>query len=246
MNLDPTVGLDPAVREVTRSRLLAERGMFTMQRLPFLLRLQGELMANELAAQPSVQLAISNSVQLGNSAERISFAAERISQTLNDLPDRLTEERKELLAALEPQEGKLKDLAAEVNRALNSGERMSGSLSITITNFDGLLRTLGVDKETTNAFKILDYAAAAQEIDKMAKDLNTMIVSLNETTPGIDRLGQQTESNARELVDHGFRLGLVLVAVLLTGGVAAGLLFIFLANKLRRNAGPGARAPSYQ
>src|SRR5215472_11666910 len=118
MNLDPTVGLDPAVREVTRSRLLAERGMFTMQRLPFLLRLQGELMANELAAQPSVQLAISNSVQLGNSAERISFAAERISQTLNDLPDRLTEERKELLAALEPQEGKLKDLAAEVNRAL--------------------------------------------------------------------------------------------------------------------------------
>ena len=52
VNLDPTAGLDPAVREVTRTRLFAERAMFTMQRMPFLLRLQTELLAYELTAHP--------------------------------------------------------------------------------------------------------------------------------------------------------------------------------------------------
>ena len=39
-----TAGLDPAVREVTRTRLFAERAMFTFQHMPFLLRWQTELL----------------------------------------------------------------------------------------------------------------------------------------------------------------------------------------------------------
>ena len=88
VNLDPTAGLDPAIREVTRTRLFAERAMFTMQRMPFLLRLQTELLAYELAAQPSVQLALSNSTQLSESANRIGRAAENIGQSVAELPDR--------------------------------------------------------------------------------------------------------------------------------------------------------------
>ncbi|HLH52882.1 MAG TPA: hypothetical protein VKY92_04630, partial [Verrucomicrobiae bacterium] len=58
VNLDPTAGLDPAVREVTKTRLLAERAMFTFQRMPFLLRLQTELLAYRLTDQPEVRLAL--------------------------------------------------------------------------------------------------------------------------------------------------------------------------------------------
>jgi len=36
--LDPMSGLDPAVREVTRSRLFSERAIFTMQHTPFFVR----------------------------------------------------------------------------------------------------------------------------------------------------------------------------------------------------------------
>jgi hypothetical protein len=56
------VNLNPAVREVVHTRLFGERVLFTMQRMPFLLRLQGELLAQDISAQPSVRLALSNSI----------------------------------------------------------------------------------------------------------------------------------------------------------------------------------------
>jgi hypothetical protein len=245
VNLDPTAGLDPAVREVTRTRLFAERAMFTLQRMPFLLRLQTELLAYELTAQPSVQLALSNSTQLSDSADRISRAADSISRSVAQLPDRLSAERKEILATLDQQESKLRDVVAEVDRALVSGKGLSDSLTITLTNVGGLMKQFGVG-ETTNAvpdtnsppFNILDYAKTAGEADNLAKDLNTLVGSLNQSAPGIQRLSQETVADAQKVVDHAFRLGLVLIAVLLGGGVLAGLLYRFFAEKFKQHAAP--------
>lgn len=259
VNLDPTAGLDPAVREVTRSRLFAERAMFTMQRMPFLLRLQVELMGYELAAQPAVQLALTNTVRLSDSADRISRATETISQTAAQLPDRLSTERKEIMAALEQHEGKLQALMADVDRSLTSGERMSSSLTITVTNFNALMKRFGVGESSTNAappdtnsapFNIVDYGKTAGQIGDMAKELNTLIGSVNQSAPEIQHLSQQASANMTEVVNHGFRLGLVLIGVLLAGAVAAGLVFRFFSEKLRQRGGglpcrsddPGAMA----
>jgi len=246
VNLDPTAGLDPAVREVTRTRLFAERAMFTMQRIPFLLRLQTELLAYELTAQPAVQLALSNYTQLSDSAARLSRAAESISQSASQLPDRLSAERKEILAALDSQQSKLRDLVAGVDRALVSGQKMSDSLNLTITNFDGLMKRFGVGEPTTNAapdtnsppFNILDYAKTAGEVGSMAKDINTLVGSVNQSAPAIQRLSQQAGADVQKVVDHGFWLGLVLIAVLLTGSVLAGLVYRFFAEKLKHYAQP--------
>jgi len=73
--------IDPAVREITRTRLFAERALFVMQRMPFLLRLQAELLAHQLIVQPEVQLALTNTTRLSESVDRISRAAESVSQT---------------------------------------------------------------------------------------------------------------------------------------------------------------------
>jgi hypothetical protein len=250
VNLDPTAGLDPAVREVTRTRLFAERAMFTMQRMPFLLSMQAQLLAYELAEQPAVQLALTNTVRLSDSADRISRAAESLSQTAAQLPGRLSAERKEIMAALEQQEGKLHAVVAEVNGSLVSGEKMSTSLSITITNFDALMKRFGVGEPKTNAappdtnaapFNILDYGKAASQIGDMARDLNALLGSVNQSTPEIQRLSQQAGVNMTQVVNHGFRLGLVLIGVLLAGAVAAALLYRVLAAKLKR---PGSGAPA--
>jgi hypothetical protein len=241
VNLDPTAGLEPAVREVTQSRLLAERTMYTAQRMPFLLRLQAELLAYELTEQPAARLALSNSTQLTDSAQRIGRAAESLSQTASQLPDRLSAERREVLAALDVQEGKLRDLVAGVDRTLVSGEKMSGSLNITVTNIGGVLKQLRVGEPKTNRppFNILDYAKAADEVDNVAKDLNALVGSINQSMPGIQRLRQQADAEAQELVNHTFRLGLVLIAVLLAGSVLAGLLYTFLAQKLKQRGAGG-------
>jgi hypothetical protein len=201
-------------------------------------------LAYELTTQPAFQLALSNSTQLSDSAGRISRAAESISQSVVQLPDRLSTERKEILATLDHQETKLHDLAAGVDRALVSGREMSDSLNSTLTNLGGLMKQLAIGELTTKAatdtnsppFNILDYAKTAGEADNLAKDLNTLVASLNQSTPGIQRLSHQTVADAQKVVDHGFRLGLVLIAVLLTGSVLAALLYTFIAQKLKQHA----------
>jgi hypothetical protein len=240
VSLDPTAGLDPAVREVTRTRLFAERAMFTMQRMPFLVRMQAELLTHEFTRDPAVQLALTNTTRLSDSADRFSRAAESVSRTAAELPDRISAERREILTALDQHEGKLKELAAEVDFTLESGERMSTSLNATITTFDALMKRFGVGEPSRNTipgtntppFNILDYGQVAEQVGAMSKDLNSLVTSVNQTMPQVERLSQTAAGDAGKLVDHVFRLALILIAVLLIGAVVAGLAYRFLAGKI--------------
>ena len=243
INLDPTAGLDPAVREITQDRLFAERAMYTAQRMPFFLRAQGELLGYELAAQPAARQLLSNSTQLSDGVHRISAAAASLSQTVGQLPDRISAERKQVLAALESQEGK--DLVGGVDRALVSGEKMSNSLNITLTNLTNLMKLLkvGEPKPNERAFNILDYAETAEKVGLMTQNLNALIASMNQSAPEIQRLTWEANDNLRNTVDHAFRLGLVLIAVLLSGAVLAGLVYTFFAGKIRHRAAAGSRQP---
>ncbi len=246
VNLDPTSGLDPAVREITQTRLLAERALFTLQHMPFLLRWQTEFLTYQLADQPGVRLVLTNATRLAESADRISRATESASQTAAQLPDRIATERREILAALDLHEGRLKELAGQVNDALISGEKMSTSLNTTIGTFDRLMKRFGVGERAprpaadTNSppFNILDYGQVAQQVGTMSKDINTLISSVNQSVPQLDRLSQRAAEDARKVVDRGFRLGLVLIVVLLGGAVAVGLTYRFLSEKLNRRGNP--------
>jgi hypothetical protein len=248
VNLDPTAGLDPAVREITKSRLLAERAMFTFQRMPYLLRLQIELLAYRLTDQPDVRLALTNTTLLAESADRISRATESVSQTAAQLPERISTERKEILAALDQQEGKLRELSAQVDHALQSGEKMSTSLNTTLGSFDALMKRFGVGEPTTNAppdtnsppFNILDYGQVADRVGSMAKDINTLVNSVNQSVPQLERLSQNSTADAQQVVDRAFHLGLVLIAALLTGAVLAGVVYRFFSEKLKRRGNPSS------
>ena len=72
----------------------------------------------------------------------------------------------------------------------------------------------------------------------MARDLNALLTSVNQSIPQITSLSQQSAADARRVVDRAFRLGLVLIVVLLAASVLAALAYRFLANKLNRVAQP--------
>jgi hypothetical protein len=243
--LDPMAGFDPAVREVTRTRLFAERAMFTLQRMPLLLRWQTELLTERVVAMPEVRLALTNTTRLGESVDRISRASEQVSQTAAQLPDRISAERKAILSALDQQESKLHALAAEVKLTLASGEKMSTSLNTTLITFDALMKRFGVGEPDTNPvantnsppFNILDYGKTAGDVGAAAKDLNTLVVSLNQSVPQVTRLSQQAASEVKGVVDRAFWLGLVLILILLSGCVLAGLTYRALAIKLTTAGG---------
>ena len=88
---------------------------------------------------------------------------------------------------------------------------------------------------TVRPFNVLDYGAAAAQIGAAAGNLNALLASVNQSTPQLEKLGQQTKADADEVVRHAFIYGLVLVLILLAGSVLAALIYRILANKLAKN-----------
>ncbi len=224
--LDPMVGLDPAVREVTESRLFAERAMFALQRVPPAVRWQAELLTLKLARLAEVQALVS-------SAKLFAESADRVSRTMDELPDRLSAEREALVGALDEHEGRLTALAVELRRTLEAGEAMSTSLDVTLATFDALMARFGVgepEREEPPAepggrrFDILEYATTAEAITATAKELNAVIRDLNGTLDSpaldaridaLDAASKRTAAEVRGILNHAFLLAAVLAGVVL-------------------------------
>jgi hypothetical protein len=206
VGLDPMSGLDPAVREVTRTRLFAERALFAAQRMPLLLRWQTELLTDQVLQQEQITNALT-------SADRLSRAAESVSQTAAQLPKDVAEERKAILDALAGQEGQLRGLSAQIGQTLASGERMSTSINTTLTTFTALMKLFGVGAPPTTPpdtnsppFNILDYAKTADAVGKMAQQLDVLLKDASGTVqaPALDKriadlnaLAARTRSDAK-------------------------------------------------
>lgn len=231
LTLDPLGGLDPAVREVTQTRLFAERAMYTLQRMPTLLRWQTELLTRQTLRLPEMQTLVTNTTVLAASADRVS-------RTAADLPDRISSERERIMADLEAQEGKLRELAAEVRLALLAGQGMSAALGETLVTFDALMKRFGVGepKPPGNAaspgqrpFDIQDYAATAKEITAMAAQLDATLKDLGVALEGpalartrqeLAPLAADAEQRVRRSLNHAFLLAAGLVVLVFGCAVA--------------------------
>ena len=224
--LDPFSGLDPAVREITETRLFAERSMYMLQRMPWLLRWQSELLLIDAATQPQVAQALEDASRLTVSIDRASKAAETISRAAAELPDRISAEREALVQALEDQEGDLTTL-------LNAGTAFSDSLSVTVTDTDALMKRFGVGEPKppgaerepeTNArpFDILEYAQAAEQATALARQLNSVVSNLHATldSPALEKVSNQATADLRRLLNHAFLLAAGLVVLVLLGALA--------------------------
>jgi hypothetical protein len=267
IGLDPTAGLDPAVREVTRSRLFAERALYAAQRMPFLLRWQLELITDQTLRQSPVATALDSAPRLAESADRLSRAAESVGLVAAELPDRIAAERAAILAALMAQEGRLRELSAEISRTLAvggntlaAGEKMSSSFNTTLVTFDALMSRFGVGEpgartpRSTDSppFNILDYAHTAEQLTVMAQELNALIRDAGGTldspalTRRLEALGLATaraKADAKSVLDHAFLLGAGLVLL----GFACALAYRRLGRGAagRTGAGPAnARSPA--
>jgi hypothetical protein len=248
VGLDPTAGLDPAVREVTKTRLFAERAMFTLQLMPTIVRWQTELLAYELADQPPTKQVLADADRFTQSTEVFARTAEQLPKLVNDQREAAIQqllagvavERSNILASLVSEEKKARDLLAETRSTLNAGGEMATSLNAAIKSLDAFVRYVSPPDTnppvaTTNSqpFNVLDYGKAATQVGAMAKDLTGLLTSVNQSVPQLAKLGQQAGSDAERVVQRAFWLGLLLILVLLAGSVVAALAYRFLAARLR-------------
>jgi hypothetical protein len=238
IGLDPLGNLDPAVREIEQTRQLAERAIYYLQRAPNLLDMQVERLAYQLAVMPEAKQTLAG-------IDRVSFAAASLGQLSVDAPGILARERHaifaELTATLHAEQGRMRELLGELNDVLKTGAQTSESVGATIVALDTFVARLQPKERPPTAtgeprrpFDITDYTQTAHELASTAQSLQALLVQLDASSAGVERLANATTEGLHEVVDRAFWRGMVLIAVLAFTALFVALAYRYALLHVRR------------
>jgi hypothetical protein len=225
VGLDPMSGLDPAVRQVEQSRLLAERAVYYAQRLPILFDLQLDRSVNRLAAGPESQ-------KLQGQVASLTASAATFASVAQALPATISAEREALIAQLNEtltmQAATLRPLLVDMRGTLQAGTEAAASIDEATRSIDALVARFAKkpgEPATGRPFDVTEYTQAAAEIARAAAQLDQVIGSVGTQAP---RLGAALEASAaqgRSLVDYFFVRVAWLIALLCIGLLATLLIY---------------------
>jgi hypothetical protein len=235
LGLDPFSSLDPAVREITQSRELAERTIYYAQRVPNLLDMQVERLAFQFATMPETK-------QLLADADSVSGAAGIAGRVINEFPGILAGEReaaiRQFMESINVETAKLRELTIDVRSALEAGTATSNSLNTTIRSFNQLVA--GFEKPPPagqpaqspgRPFDITEYTAAAAEITRAATQLQQLIAGIDQSSPALVQTADHATATLREVVDHAYWRSVQLIGLLLLGGLGVALVYRGVARR---------------
>lgn len=238
LGLDPLSNLDPAVREITQTRHLAERAIFYMQRAPNLIDMQIERLTYQFTSIPETRALLAD-------VQRASLAAEAAGKLAGDLPAVIARERQAAIAqftdALYAQESQMRELAVALRGTLEAGTATSDSLNATIRSLDALMKRFekpeGAEVAAESAtpkkpFDIADYAQAAREFSATARELQTLVATIDAGTPGLANLTQRATGDVKGVIDHLFWRLVLLVVIVIVLTVIAILVYRLIAHRV--------------
>jgi len=241
--LDVFGQLDPAVAEVERTRILAERAFYYSKRAPALLDLQARLLVLRLAREPESQQVLAD-------AERISRSAESFARLADGVPALVDREReaaiRQFLEAVASQEGKARALLAEMKGALDAGTSAATAANGAIRSLDSLLGTLNPPSPPgsppSKPFDVNEYTRALAELGKAANDVHALVASIERDAPRLEavvrRATRGASEDGRDLVDYAFRRGVTLLSILIGGIFAAALVYRWAALRMAARRRP--------
>jgi hypothetical protein len=235
IGLDPMAGLDPAVRQVEQTRLMAERAIFYAQRVPVVFDLQLDRSLNRMAAGPESQKLLQQTSSLSASAARFAAVAEALPGTLAAEREALIHQ---LYDTLNAQEAALRPMLVDLRNALETGNAAATSVDQAVRSIDALVARF--EKEPGDAgtgtgkpFDINDYARAAEEITRAANQLQLLLGSIGTQAPQLDMALDASVSKGQTLIDYLFVRIAWLIALLLSGLLATLLLYRWIAPRIR-------------
>jgi hypothetical protein len=236
LGLDPFSSLDPAVREISQSRELAERTIYYAQRLPNLLDMQIERLTLEFATMPEVTRLLAN-------VDQVAGAAATSARVVGELPSLLPREReaaiRQIMDAVTVETAHTRELVSQLRAALEAGTVTSNSLDATIRSFDQLVARLqkpaaanGHSQSSPGKpFDITEYTAAAAEVSRTAAQLESLIGSVDRGTPALAQASDRAAATLRGVVDHAYWRGAQLLGVLIVGALGAALAYRVVARR---------------
>lgn len=227
IGIDPLSNLDPAVRELTQTRQLAERAVFYAQRTPKLISMEAQRFAFELAITPE-------SVGLLQSIDRLGIAAQTTSEFATDLPELIARERattiEQLTALFDARQGRLQELVGELRATLDAGTATSDSVTGTIAALEALLGRFDQPEGSPTAarprqpFDITEYTETLRQLGETAQQLQVLLNQVDAKAPELSQMSGSAVDGLASLVDHAFwrlvQLGLLLAAAGLLSALA--------------------------
>lgn len=222
LRLDPFNSLDPAVREITETRQLAERTIFYLQRAPGLLDMQIERMSYAFAVMPETKTVLAD-------LDRISLLGSAAAQLVNTLPQTLATERQALVAQLmgelEARRGAIAEISGDLRATLVAGTDTANALHATLESLDRITARFAAKpgeaatKEKGPPFDIRQYTQMLQELAASTRELNALAARVDGALPGVQQATATVSANMERLTSQLFwRLVILLV-------IAVGLVF---------------------
>ncbi|HMD28389.1 MAG TPA: hypothetical protein VKH13_07460 [Steroidobacteraceae bacterium] len=229
LGLDPFSGLDPAVREITQSRELAERTIYYAQRVPNLHDMQVERLTFEFATMPETKRLLAD-------ADSVSEAASIAGRVIGEFPGVLAGEReaaiRQFMDSINVETATLRQLTMDVRAALEAGTVTSNSLNATIRSLDQMLAGFqkpapsgGPAQSPGRPFDITEYTAAAAEITRAATQLQQLIAGIDQGSPALMQAAGQATLKLQDVVDHAYWRIVQLIILLLLGSLGAALTY---------------------
>ena len=227
LGLDPLSNLDPAMRELTQARQLAERTIYYAQRVPNLLDMQVQLLTYQLASMPETKSLLSTANQFGGAAASAGSLADAV-------PAMVAREReaaiKQFMDAINVQSTQLRGMVAELRGALDAGTATSDSLNSTIKSVDQLIARFDKPPDPNappeppgKPFDIADYTAAATEFARTANELQKLIAGIEQGTPVLMQSVQGVTADLQNVIDRAL-WRLAIIGLVLIGGVLVAML----------------------
>lgn len=236
IGLDPLSNLDPAVRELEQTRQLAERTIYYLQRAPSLLDMEVERLVYQLAAMPEAERTLAN-------IDRLSRAAEAMGQLSARAPEIIASERQaiisQLTSALHTEQDRLQPLLVSLRDVLDAGTQTSQSVTGTVTALDAFVARLQPDEPQPASaatpkrpFDITEYAATARDLASAAERVQALLAQLNESSKGVESVTRAATQEVSGIIDHAFKLALVLILALGFVAVSCALLYRYCSPRL--------------
>jgi predicted DNA-binding ribbon-helix-helix protein len=238
IGLDPLEGIDPALREVERARIMAERALFYSQRVAILIDLQLAELAARAQATPEIREVVETVDQVG----QLSAA---MANVVDELPETLAREREaaisQLMAEMYGQQREMLALTREIRGVLDSGNATAQSLDALINSTERLLARFEPDpdapppSEPRRPFDINDYTRTAAEFAATARELHALVQDVDSLTPKLAEPIDDLSGRFRGLVDYAFSRILLTILALL----AAALVYRVVSSRIKRTATQG-------
>jgi hypothetical protein len=226
VSLDPLAGLEPAVREVARTRQLGERIFFFTQHMPRLLAQQAELLALKTLNLPEVRTSVEG-------GERFSLAAEQLAAS----------------AALLPQT--LQTLLEQSRESLDAATRTAESITLGVGALDAFVSRSERDglpsgSAAPRPFDVREYGEAATQIGAAASELRLAITAADERLSGVQEALDAAALRVERSLDHAYARALRLLfwAVGLVSAAVLGLRLLgWVLPRARTTGHPRTRWP---